>query len=578
MSSAATEPADLQERLGGRWFGSWAVWAVSMPVGLLVMASDLASATSPYELGQWLLVWLGACAITATILAVLHRTLLRNRSSAPLSVRASVVTGGWFGACFGLSLWACATLLGLTSQAPWPLRVLVIILIGLWWVPFVTVGIELVTNERAQRRRDIDALVKVELLRLREVDVTRELRAEIDDGVRDALDPVRQRVDQAVREAEGGALVADADLPNALREAADASVRPMSRDLWRVAAARYPRTPWEAVLERTLRTQPLRTVILGLLALIGDGVFVIALRGWELGVPYALVTVISVVLICAIVNALMARHPRYHLALFIVGIGALQVLSIAVWIYRDTVWQSNDPPVLLAFSIIASVVAILLTSGFGSWRSEMSDVRGAFRAEVDADRIAAIVRGRSIAEVTREVARELHGSVQTRLVACAMAMEKASSDDNAAGLSAALAEAHLVLATPLAEPVAARSVADEVRRKVSLWGDLCTFSTQVDPRLEGVVDPALVGRVVEEGLTNAVRHGRATIIDVTVSSSEDAALVVIADNGCGPQGGSPGLGMALLSQASAGRWELVRNDGRTQLRVWVPRTVRIPAT
>ncbi|MEX1209986.1 MAG: hypothetical protein WEA35_03815 [Candidatus Nanopelagicales bacterium] len=575
MSSAATDPTDLQERLGGRWFGSWAVWAISMPFGLLVMASDLAAATSAYEVGQRLLVWLGACAITATILAVLHRTLLRSRSSAPLSVRASVITGGCFGACYGLSLWAMATLLGLTSLAPWPLRVLVVILIGLWWIPFLTVAVDLVTSERAQRRRDIDALVEVELLRLREVDVVREMRAEIDDGVRDALDPVRQRIDRAVREAEAGALAGDAGLPIALREAADTSVRPMSRDLWRVAAARYPRTPWEVVLERTLRTQPLRTVILATLAFIGDGLFVIAERGWQEGVPYAIVTLAAVVLICATVNVLMARHPRHHMALFIVGIGALQVLSVVVWIYRETVWQPAEPLVLLGFSITSSIFAILLTSGFGSWRSEMIDVRGAFRAEVAADRIAAIARGRSVGEVTRDVARELHGSVQTRLVACAMAMEKASSDGNAGALSAALTEARLVLATPLAESASAPTVAEEVRRKVALWGDLCTFTTYVDPAVEGWVDPSVVGRVVEEGLTNAIRHGVATTVDVHVQWDGSTASVSISDNGAGPQGGPAGLGSALMHQATAGRWELVREGELTQLRAKV--TAAAPA-
>ena len=43
--SAATERLPLRARLGGRWFGYWAVWGISMPFGLLVLASDLVAST-----------------------------------------------------------------------------------------------------------------------------------------------------------------------------------------------------------------------------------------------------------------------------------------------------------------------------------------------------------------------------------------------------------------------------------------------------------------------------------------------------------------------------------------------------
>jgi signal transduction histidine kinase len=200
----------------------------------------------------------------------------------------------------------------------------------------------------------------------------------------------------------------------------------------------------------------------------------------------------------------------------------------------------------------------------------MTEMRDAFRASVTAETIAALARGHRVADVTREVARELHGSVQTRLVACAMAMDKASNEGDRGALAAALAEAQQVLAVPLSVPAGATSVADEVRRKIALWGDLCDFSIDVDPGAEGAVQADVVGRIVEEGLTNAVRHGSATAVEVRVEVSDGEVLVQIADNGAGPGGGAAGLGSAMLDQATARRWRLDHEDGFTHLRAWLP--------
>ena len=64
-----------------------------------------------------------------------------------------------------------------------------------------------------------------------------------------------------------------------------------------------------------------------------------------------------------------------------------------------------------------------------------------------------------------------------------------------------------------------------------------------------------VGRVVEEGLGNAVRHGGATSVAVHVRRSDGEVVVEVEDDGRGPTGGPPGLGSSLLDSVSR-TWEL----------------------
>ena len=78
-----------------------------------------------------------------------------------------------------------------------------------------------------------------------------------------------------------------------------------------------------------------------------------------------------------------------------------------------------------------------------------------------------------------------------------------------------------------------------------------------------------MGRVVEEGLTNAIRHGQATVIRVSVGVEAAGVAVVVADDGVGPGAVTAGLGSALLDQATGGAWSLDRVGEWTELRAHV---------
>lgn len=578
MSSAATESLPtLRERVGGRWFGSWAMWALSMPAGLLVITSDLTTAESPRELGRWLLVWVVATAVDAVVMWGLQCTILRGRLVHPWPVWSVVVTGGIFGAFYGLLLWGAATVTGAASPTAWPLRVAALALIGLWFVPLISVSLDTVARGRAQRKRDIDALVAVEIARWEEVDVARDIRAEILSGVTDTLDPLRARVDAALSDLESEGSLVVPRLANDLRDGAELSLRPLSRELWTKAAAQYPRIPWERTIAHIVRTQPLRTIPLAVVSLLVDGVFVLAERGFSQGILLVLMTTAAVVVISILCNASMERWPRRHALWFVLGLLAVIAVGLGALFYRQQLWGEDLDGVDVIVFVVFAVLTVLITSGFGSWRSEIEAMRATFRAEVDAEFIAARVRSQHLADIARDAARVLHGSVQSRLVACAMAIDRASASGDREALVVALGAAREALEEPLPErAVVSGSIADEVSRKVALWGDACEFTVIVAPGVAATaVDPLTVGRVVEEGLTNAIRHGAATAISVSVGVEVGGVVIVVADDGIGPKESAAGLGSALLDQMTGGAWSLDRVGDLTVLCAHVPAS-RLP--
>lgn len=116
----------------------------------------------------------------------------------------------------------------------------------------------------------------------------------------------------------------------------------------------------------------------------------------------------------------------------------------------------------------------------------------------------------------------------------------------------------------------ALSVREEVAREIDLWDGFCSFDVVMDDcTAHSSAQAAVVGRVVEEAISNAIRHGHASRIEVSVTRDAGNRLVVsITDNGAGPQDASPGMGSAYLSMVSDGRWTMESSGAGT--RVLVP--------
>jgi signal transduction histidine kinase len=65
-----------------------------------------------------------------------------------------------------------------------------------------------------------------------------------------------------------------------------------------------------------------------------------------------------------------------------------------------------------------------------------------------------------------------------------------------------------------------------------LWG--CTTSLSMDPQ-DARVPAAMVSQLslmITEAVSNAVRHGQASRVDVTIQKKDERLLIKVRDNGC----------------------------------------------
>lgn len=101
-------------------------------------------------------------------------------------------------------------------------------------------------------------------------------------------------------------------------------------------------------------------------------------------------------------------------------------------------------------------------------------------------------------------------------------------------------------------------------------------TSQVDPGLDSL-DRLLsqtIYRVIQEAVTNVIRHAQATALNVVATIRDEAVTIEVSDNGIGfPDNVSLGRGLTGMSERSHaldGKLDLLREGGRTMVRCWLP--------
>ncbi|MCX6412353.1 MAG: hypothetical protein NTZ81_08395, partial [Actinobacteria bacterium] len=176
-------------------------------------------------------------------------------------------------------------------------------------------------------------------------------------------------------------------------------------------------------------------------------------------------------------------------------------------------------------------------------------------------------------QMQRDLALYLHSTVQAGLVASAYAIQDAAAHGDKIALEQAIDGARAAAARVDAQAPAPAEL-DLPAMRVAIdetWqGLLAIHWILPDGALASTVIDRL-GNVVRECLVNASIHGAATEATVRIANDAAGVRVEITDNGSGLGDGKPGLGSAVLNEATAGQWTIASvPNGGAQVRAVVP--------
>ena len=176
--------------------------------------------------------------------------------------------------------------------------------------------------------------------------------------------------------------------------------------------------------------------------------------------------------------------------------------------------------------------------------------------------------------LSHEWAVFIHGKVLTRLAATSLKLDAAVSKNDAQTYNQTVESLMTLLRTPDAHfDDESKNLQREIASRLDPWRGLLQISLHIDQEIASLNNPRIreLGEVVEELISNSIRHGKAKMIDLKVLSSgiNEVEIIAVDDAAISPGGlkEKSGLGTRIFNLASDGRWSLTRKGSSTEFRL-----------
>lgn len=265
--------------------------------------------------------------------------------------------------------------------------------------------------------------------------------------------------------------------------------------------------------------------------------------------------------------------PKYANLLSLI-LNSLLVVVILNFNSRKIV---GDSPVATPLKfIVASTLVSIVTLLYHANRAHTLDVEAFIKQgviELNLDRAIEVQNRQELSRINKVWLQHIHGTVKSKVYAAALIIEKAEANKSPEVYVESLAKARELLISTNEPPIQeVRSAAKEVEFRIDRWDGLVeiVLTIKVADLDQFISKPQAYGDLIEEGITNAVRHGRCTSLHINIYSEASGELITeIIDNGDGLDNYKQGIGSALFEVGTKGNWSLTRDSkqNRTTLRL-----------
>lgn len=509
----------LREHIGGRWAISLLAYVLNIPLNIIAISANVSDArvlAEPQSLAQLLGIGVAGYVMFGVVLLTANVTLFRHRRVSPVPVWWVVALGAFAGAARGVTVSWLAQIAGFNDASVIPIRLVNGALLGAAFLPLAALILSVI-NTYVQRRREL--LIERTawaITRMRNEGASEQLRAV-------ALADVESQVRAALSSG-------DSD-----------QIREISRKIWRPEPERDERVRWGSVVRTAIMTNPYPTFVVTMLwAISGLGSLWITI-GFVRATMQILFGVLAIALLFAGARYLSIRWPRWSLPIFLITLTLLIILTGPV---SSTLFDPRPSAAGLGLVIANSMwlpVLIVGTSIAVTGVRQGEHVLVHLSREVRDEEVHALAMTQEDVRIRQEVAQALHGSVQSRLLAAAA---NSVSEDNFDSLFPRFHDVGTEL-----------SLEERLQQTIQPWSALMTVTYENNVDFSHAAIDASIQRVVEEGLSNAYRHGDASEVSILIEDGGDHVAISIRDDGRGVDAASrSGLGSEILS--SLGEWSL----------------------
>ncbi|CAB4633423.1 unannotated protein [freshwater metagenome] len=518
---------------------------------------------------QWWVCAVLGQAVFVVVLVAIRALSVRSSSEGATAFRlAMIVIAGCFRAVV-LALTVSAFNLDSTFRFDNPMRLLVSVVTCVIWMAALGLLFQNSSDFKMMYQELLRQQVQMAATQTRPSDIPEVLAqwSRLREQILTTADEAHRKLDSVI--------VPDVqsfqDAATILSSTIDAQVRPMSKELLGTLEINSLKVPHTSSFREVLAQWyvPKWTV----LAISGLFVLVASVSRAEInGLLFALEYVAFLATTLWSVSALIARSPRASsvIALTVLVLFPFVFLGISVLIGQVVFDVPAD--YVGAFVVGIQGSAIMLAAALFTRMNMEQQLRlDHIRLSIDQQVIELLTQREAAARATVELGLFVHHSIQSELTSVAIRLQEAALSGNPEVMlqERAFTKVKLDQLPRQAPWVAPRTGLHHIQEVVDAWTGIAEINLDLpnEPEISGSTWQ-LIAYIVEEGVTNAVRTGKARKLDVSVRIMDTEIELKIHDDGdLNTVSRDRGTGTLWLDRIAPHRWSLGEDADGTVLTV-----------
>jgi signal transduction histidine kinase len=533
---------------------SWRLYFFTIPIDVIVLllSSDHAS-TGSSDFIRWAILSLIAHGSIAPVVAI-ALIFTSKFQSWKFDLMALIIIGFFRGLAINVGF----VILDLEPAVSYWYKVFnSAISLPLWFI-----GVAVFVESRRQFQKEFEALF-LRSVRKEQTSVDLEkLNPVVDDG--ELIQHLQSVASGLAYEIEGAlsqpaSQVDYANQSSKIQDLINSELRPASAQLWNGSTLTAPKLSIPTLVRISLLDQKLKVFTASMMFAPYIFIGLNGTLGWRLAAIETLLATSLNILVFLVCEALFKNGllNRRYTNIAIMGSSYLVPFMAIVTLLPSNMFWTDSVATVFFYQLFLTASHILILLGLNLYKllgQQRSAVLKSFERIIQGDQVLPITSADLVAVRDIDLARYLHGELQAGLIATSLLLQRASKTGDTDLARHALRSAANILRQDHARISQSRISSPQARlEKISTgWRGIAEVRIDLNwiDHLETSVQNDVIA-LIDEGVSNAIRHAKASVISVSGSREEGIVRLEIRSDGTGMTEQTPGLGTKLFNELTS---------------------------
>ena len=530
---------------------SWRLYFLTIPIDVIVLllSSDHAS-TGSSDFSRWAILSLVAHGSIAPVVA-----LALFFTSKFQSWKTDLVALVLLGIVRGIAINVGFEILGIEPQVSALYKVFnSAISLPLWFI-----GIAVFVESRRQFQKEFEALFLRSVRKEQTSEDMQNLNPVADDG--ELIQHLQAVASGLAYEIEGvlnqpASQVDYAKQASKIQNLINSELRPASAQLWNGSTLTAPKLSILTLVRISLLDQKLKVFTASQLFAPYIFIGLNGTLGWRLAAIETLLATSLNILVFLVCEALFKNGllNRRFTNIAIMGSSYVAPFIAIVFLLPSSMFWTDSVATIFFYQLFLTASHILILLGLNLYKllgQQRAAVFQSFEQIIEGSEVLSISSDDLNAVRDIDLARYLHGELQAGLIATSLLLQRASNTGDTELARHALRSAANILRQDHARVSQAKISSPQARLEKISAGWRGIAEVRIDLNWIDSLDTSSLNDVIaliDEGVSNAIRHAKATVISVSGSQESADLHIEILSNGSGMTEQTPGLGTKLFNE------------------------------